>query len=550
MIANATSPDDKAGEIIRQFGLLQGDRGVWEAHWQEIAERIWPNYSYSFNPFWFVTPGGKRMDKVFDSTASLALNRFGAILDSLLTPRNQKWHRIKSSNPDLNKRRDVQLWFENVNNILFHFRYLPEANFSAQNQNNFKGLGSFGTSSMFTDELDGGFGIRYKSMSLGECYFSENHQGIVDKVFRYFGLTARQALQKWGEKVPKMIMDQADTNPNYVWKFLHLVEPRTDDYDPNRRDAKGKKWASYYVSIEGQSILSEGGYRQFPYQVSRYEQAPNEIYGRSPAMDLLPSIKTLNEEKKTMLKAGHRAVDPVLLAYDDGVVDSFSAKPGAVNAGGVSADGRPLVHALPTGNLQISKEMMDDERSLINDGFLVSLFQILTETPQMTATEVLERTKEKGILLAPTIGRQQSEYLGPLIDREIDILSMQGLLPPMPLALKQAGAHYKMEYDSPLSRAQRAEEAVGLMRTIESALQVVQVTQNPEALDFFDWDTIMPEMADINAVPFRWLKSVQAVQALRAQRQQQQAVQNAIQAAPGAAAMVKAGAVASAQGQS
>ena len=40
--------------------------------------------------------------------------------------------------------------------------------------------------------------------------------------------------------------------------------------------------------------------------------------------------------------------------------------------------------------------------------------------PQMTATEVIERTNEKGILLAPTIGRQQSEYLGPMIERELD----------------------------------------------------------------------------------------------------------------------------------
>ena len=36
---------------------------------------------------------------------------------------------------------------------------------------------------------------------------------------------------------------------------------------------------------------------------------------------------------------------------------------------------------------------------VINDAFLVTLFQILTETPEMTATEVIERTREKGALL-------------------------------------------------------------------------------------------------------------------------------------------------------
>jgi hypothetical protein len=89
-------------------------------------------------------------------------------------------------------------------------------------------------------------------------------------------------------------------------------------------------------------------------------------------------------------------------------------------------DGKPLVNTLPTGELQITKEMMDEEAPLINDAFLVSLFQILTETPQMTATEVIERTNEKGILIAPSMGRQGSEYLGVMIPRELDLDAADG----------------------------------------------------------------------------------------------------------------------------
>ncbi|HMU86911.1 MAG TPA: portal protein, partial [Agitococcus sp.] len=267
-------------------------------------------------------------------------------------------------------------------------------------------------------------------------------------------------------------------------------------------------------------------------------------YGRSPAMDVLPSIKTLNEQKKTMLKQGHRAVDPVLLAHDDGVLDSFSLKPGSINFGGITADGTPLVQPLPVGSVAIGKEMMDEERNLINDAFLITIFQILTESPQMTATEVLERTKEKGILLAPTIGRQQSEYLGPLIEREIDVLTKQRLIPPMPQALIEAKGEYRIEYDSPLSRAQRAEEASGLMRTVETAIQVVNVTQDPSPLDYFDWDVIIPEMGTIQAVPERWMRSQEQVEEMRAGRAKQQEQQQLIQAAPAAAAMIKAGAIA------
>jgi hypothetical protein len=540
---NSVFQEETAQRIIREFGLVQGTRGTFESHWQEVAERIWPGMSWKFNPYWYTTPGAKKNQNVFDSTASLALNRFGAILDSLLTPRNQTWHTLAATDKSLNKQRDVHLWFEDVTKILFHQRYLTKANFASQNQQNYKSLGAFGSGCLFIDgmkQVNGvQSGLRYKTVGLGEIYFVENHQGVVDKAFRYFDLTVRQAVQKWGDKLPENIRKAGESNPEQIFHFIHLVEPR-EEVDFSRKDFKGMEYASYYVSKEETKLIEEGGFKVFPYAISRYEQYPGEVYGRSPAMDLLPAIKTLNEEKKTMLKQGQRIVDPVLLAHDDGVVDAFSLKPGAINAGGVTADGRPLVHALPTGNLAMGKELMDDERQLINDGFLVSLFQILTESPQMTATEVLERTREKGILLAPTIGRQQSEYLGPMIERELDILAQQGLLPPMPMALKEAKGQFQIVYDSPLTRAQRADEASGLMRTVESVLNVVNVTQDPSPLFHFNWDAIVPDIAEIQGVPFHWMNSKEVVAAQKQQKAQQAQNQNMIQGAPGAAAMMNA----------
>lgn len=533
-----------ADDLFTEFGYLQGDRGTWNSHWQEIAQRILPSYSNLFHDAQGEqTRGDKRNTYMFDSTASVALGRFGAILDSLLTPRSSTWHRLVASDSDLNENREVKLWFETVNRILFKYRYAPKANFASQNQQNFISLGAFGTGCMFIDQLKGEPGLRYKNNHLGEVYFCENHQGIIDIVYRKFPLRPRQAIQQFGDKTPKKIIEAYDKNRTDLFYFLHCVKPR-EDYDPKRIDYKGMKYASYYLSFDDQSLLTEEGYSTFPYTPSRYSQIPGEVYGRSPAMDVLPAIKTLNEEKKTILKQGHRVVDPVLLAHDDGVLDTFSLKPGSIVAGGVSAEGRQLIHALPVGNLSIGKDLMDDERAIINDAFLVTLFQILVETPQMTATEVIERTREKGILLAPTVGRQQSEYLGPLIEREIDVLSRQGLLPPMPEILKEREDQYRIEYDSPLSRAQRAEEVAGLLRTVETTLNIVNVTQNPEPLDHFNWDKIIPEVAEIQAVPIRWLKSKDEVQTDRDKRSQQQQQQQAVNSLPGVAAMTKAAAVA------
>jgi len=539
----AVGERDIAADIVNLFEQLSGNRGTWEGHWEEIARRIYTDHARYFrNRQVDLTKGDKRTEELFDSTGAIALNRFAAILDSLLTPRNQTWHRVLSSDAELNKDRSVRLWFDDVNALLFKHRYSPKANFASQNQLNFKSLGAFGSGALYIDALDdihGEKGLRYKNCHLGEIYFMENHQGVIDTVIRHFSMTARQAVQKWGpERVPDKINTAMGDNENQEFYFLHFVGPNPT-VDPSRVDFRGMPFISYYVSITEKQLIDTGGYGTMPYATSRYEQAPNEVYGRSPAMEVLPAIKTLNEQKKTLLKQGHRAVDPVLLVHDDGVLDSFSLRPGAINAGGVSKDGRPLVHTLQTGNVQVGKDLMDDERQIINDTFLVTIFQILAETPAMTATEVMERTREKGILLAPTLGRQQSERLGPQIEREVDVLSQLGILPPLPPILEEAGAGFKIEYDSPLSRSQRAEEASGLMRTVEATMNVVNVTQDPSPLDHFNWDVIVPELSDINAVPAKWRNGPNAIAQIRNARAKQAQKQQAIEAAPAAVGLAK-----------
>ncbi len=532
--------EEKAHEIVRLYESESGKRGVWDQHWDEIAQRLYPNASDYFVSR-FRTNGDKRQQEVYDSTGAICLNRFAAIMDSLLTPRNQIWHRIVPNDDALSKDRSARLWYEECTRLLFKHRYAPTANFASQNQAGFKSLGAFGNGILYTDALYSrtAKGLRYKNCHLGEIYFMENHQGLVDKVIRHFDLTARQAIQKWGvERLPPQVKTAFDADPERKFFFIHYVCPN-ESIDPTLLNYKGMEFSSYYVSLEGKKLIEEGGYDVMPYSVSRYEQADNEVYGRSPAMDVLPSVKTLNEQKKTLLKQGHRAVDPVLLVHDDGILDTFSLKPGAANAGGVSKDGKALVHALPVGNVNVGRDMMNDEKDVIKDAFLVTLFQILADNPQMTATEVMERTREKGILLAPTMGRQQSERLGPQIERELDVLSKLNLLPPLPPILREAGVDFKVEYDSPLSRAQRAEEASGLMRTVESAMGVVNATGNPEPLDHFEWDIIIPELSDINAVPVRWRKSMEDIQKIRAGRAEAAQQQQMIDAAPSMASVAK-----------
>lgn len=534
-----------AAELLREFQTMESKRGIWEKHWEEVAQTVLPYYSTSFYTQGNTVPGAQRGQNQYDVTANAALWKFAAAMESMLTPANNKWHRMRHPDQNLMKRRDVQLWFDQVNDAMFYYRYSPHSGYQANQHDGYVSIGAFGTSCIFTDEYHdpmrpGVKGLRYRNVHLGELFFAANFQGQIDKVYRRFKMTLRQIAQKWGQDaLPETHRNQLKDKPENEVQVIHIVKPNPK-FSPKTLDSKAYRYASYYVLREATHLLSEGGYRCMPYSTARYLTAPGELYGRSPAMNVLPSIKMLNEEKKTLIKQGHRAVDPVLLAHDDGILDGFSLKPGAVNYGGVNADGRPLVHALPVGNVAIGKEIMDDERYAINDAFLVTLFQILIQTPQMTATEVLERAREKGALLSPTMGRFQAESLGPMVEREFDLLMWQNLIPPPPPALIEAGAEYQVEYDAPLNRAMRSDEAAGTMRTLQWAAEIAAQTQDPSAMDWFDVDQIIPELLAINGAPYRFVRDPQAVQAMRQGRQQAQQAQQLVQALPGLAAMTKA----------
>lgn len=540
MKAQTIVQEEKVEYVLTLMSEMETKRALWVPHWQEVSQVVLPHYTNSFYPMGNTTPGAKKNQSQYDPSATTALFRFAAAMESMLTPRSKRWHGLRASNADLMRNRNVALWFEQVTDIMFYYRYAPEANYASQQHAGYVSSGAFGTSCLFSDKRPDGKGMYYRNIDVGELFIAENSCGLVDKVIRRFRCTNRQCAQEFGySNLPGAMQERMERQPEDLVTVIHAVYPR-ESYDEITLSSKRYKYASCYVIQDYQHLVHEGGYRTLPYAVSRYVTAPNEVYGRSVAMMVLPSVKVLQEEKKIVLKQGHRALDPVLLAHDNGLLGAFTLKNGAVNMGAVSAEGRPLVHTLPSGQIQIGKELMDDERMAINDAFLVTLFQILVDTPQMTATEVLERAAEKGALLSPTMGRFQSESLGTLIKREYDLLSSMGAFPPMPPELAEAGGSWDIEFDAPLNRSMRAEQASGGLRTLQFAVEIAANTQNPAILDIFDTDIMLREVADIYGMPIRWLRDDETVGQLRQQRNEQQSTQQLVQALPGASAMVKA----------
>lgn len=538
-------------EIVSRFSKLKGERGTWESHWEEIAERVLPRQMGFLGDR---TEGEKKTQKVFDSGPMIALDRFAAIMDSMLTPRQTTWHGLRATVKELNDDFEVRTWFQEANRILYDARYSPKANFAGQNSERWISMGAFGTGVLFID-YEPGVGLRYKNVNLKNIFLLENHQGAIDTVFRKFDFTARQAAQKWGtDHLPEKILKalESDNDKEKKFPFIHVVMPRVD-FDKTRADVRGKPFTSLYISEEDKELVTpESGYTSFPYAISRYVTAPDEVYGRSPAMLALPDIKMLNEMSKTDIRAVHKLIDPPLLLHDDGIMGnggmSVNLTPGGLNFGGVSRDGRQLIQPLQTGaRVDISESKMEQRRGSIDNAFLVTLFQLLVDTPRMTATEALIRTQEKGMLLTPTMGRQQSEALGPQIEREMDLLIRHNVLPPLPQALIDAKGSYEITYESPMSRMQRAEELVGVQRTMELLVPFAQF--NPEVMDIFDPDKLAQLTAEVSGVPTIVIRSPDKIAGIRDARAQQQQAAELVGAAQPVASAIKDLAQAEALGQ-
>jgi hypothetical protein len=549
---------------LRLFSELQTYRNVHAGVWEESAALVDPKSRNTFFYGNYNWPGTKKTEQQVDSTGALALQQFCAIADSLVTPKNQFYQGFKS-NRELMKIKEVRAYFDDLRDVVLDYRERDIGNFRSQNFSNWKSLGAFGNGTMFIDAFDGRWhenaqGLRYRAVPLGETFFGENHQGLVTTLVRWFRRTASQAVEAWGiDALPSTLRPALELNAQTPFNFLHCVYPRPMDgensYDPDRLDFRGKPFTSHYISIEGNCLMApRGGYRVFPYAVSRYGQSPGEVYADGPTQLTLSELKTLNAEKRIFLKTGHRASDPVLLINDDGLM-SWNLKPGAINPGGVNAQGQVLVHAMPTGNIQITEKMMEVSAAIVDTMFLTSLFKTLTQHPEMTATQVLELLNERGMLVAPVLGRQFSEYLGGMSYREVDLLANmrdrrgRPILPPMPGALKEAGGEYQIKDTSPLAMAARTNEVAGFNRWVEQLHQWAAISGDPSVLDPVNFDQASPESAQIQGVTERWISGPQQIAAKRQNRAKQQANQQKIQALPAQAAMIKAQAAAQAAGQ-
>jgi hypothetical protein len=499
---------DQASFLISRFNNLDEAKNAYSSDWNEIK--------------WLFKLASKKdnVRKSRDSTAALALERFGAALQMILTPKDQEWHSLKAETEQLNENQAINGFLQKATQLLHELR--NSSNFIMAINQVYLSLGAYGTGVLFVDEKPDRSGIDYRCIPLEECWIAQNSTSQVDTVFRKYTLTARQAIQEFGaDNLPENIVKDSEDEKRFEapHDFLHCVFPRSD-YSPWKpKTARNMPIASYHVAYDKKVIVRESGYRTMPYIVSRYIKLPdNDPYGISPAMQVLSDALMLNEMQYTIARAAQKAVDPPLLLSDNDVLSGFDLRAGALNYAAVSPEGKQLVYPLQTGaNLPLGFEMIEQKRKAINDAFLITLFQVLTDTPNMTATEATLRKQEQGDMLAPAMSRQQSELLEPLIARELDILEANGVFNEIPEGLTRA----VIQYESPLAKVQRGQDGLAIIKVFEMTEKLFQMF--PEMIKMFKPEEVIRKIVNSFSAPVEIILSPEEMAAMQQMMAAQQA---------------------------
>ena len=259
------------------------------------------------------------------------------------------------------------------------------------------------------------------------------------------------------------------------------------------------------------------GYHELPFMAPRFYKNPWEMYGRGPGTTALPDVKMLMEVMRTTIRAAQKATDPPLQAPDDGFLNPIRTTPGGVNF--YRAGSTDRIEPIDFGsNPGVGYDVVNDLRARIREVFFIDQLQ-LREGPQMTATEVLQRTEEKLRLMGPLMGRLQTELLGPMLGRVFGILNRQGKIPPMPEVMQGQGI--RPIYTSPVAKAQEQVEANGLMRSLQVLTPFLEM--EPQVTDRFDGDEIAKGVFEMFSVRPRFLRTDEATAQIRETRKKDQA---------------------------
>ena len=478
--------DPRIDEYTKRLEGMKTSRGPYEAVWRDATKYVLPNRGdFTTGP---TSKGHARTEYIYDGTAPWANEQLAAGLAGFLTSPTQRWFKLRFANDEIDKRRDARKYLENTENVMYeHIFNSPLTNFAPQSHELYLDIGAFGTSVMMIEDR-AGKPINFQTFHLNNCWIAEDGSGQVDTVYRKILKTNREIVQKYKNKLSSQQLEAVMKKPFEEAECLHIVEPN-DDFVPGSGVNTKMPWVSTLILMDKEkAILEESGFRDFPYVVPRWQKTAEETYGRGPSSTAMPDIKMANTMMKTIIKAGQKITDPPLQVPDDGFMLPIRTSPASLNYFRAGISDR-IEEFGNKGRVDIGLDLLKNRHEHIMRVFHIDIMRMKEDGPEMTATEILQRQEEKMRNISPMTGRMQSEYASPMIQRVYRIGARRKMFPDLPSDLVDQAI--KIEYSSPVARAQKATQLQNATRVLEAITPLISI--KPELADklaadgYFDW---------------------------------------------------------------
>ena len=499
----------------RIYDTQKSNRASLEAYWQEKQKFCLPRNAYITKQY---NIGDRIPTDIYDETAILANAYFAAGMQAYMSGPQTKWFGLACRNRGLMVKRNVLDYFKDSEDVIYSM--INGSNFYQEDVEGYLGLGSIGTDVLYCEE-DIKEDIRFDCLNIENVIICNDASGRVNIAYIEYEYDASQAYGKFGDKAGvkvKECYEKGDYSTKF--KYLFAIFPR-EVYDQSKKDAKNMPYAALWIDRERKDIVREGGYKQFPFMVSRFAKMKGTPYGAAVADNVFPTIKMSNEMEHTVILSAQNQVAPPLEIPDEAFLRPYNFNPRGRN---IKNAGFPNEHITPInmgGNTALGIEYIERKQNKISQAFYNDLFLAIEQIGTMTATEVQIRNNQRMQLLGSAIGNIMREKLSPVIERVYAIAAKLNKLPPLPPEL--ANEDYIIEYVSPLARAQKSLELNNLNQAMQIIASFGQV--NPEVFDKINFDELVDYTAEITNIAPDVIRSDDEVEDIRSSRAEQASMQ-------------------------
>ena len=436
-------------EYIRsRFEALRSQRRTIETTWDVVERFCAPYRGEMFRDQQSEHEIDWRRREVYETTAIMAVQNLAASIHGGMTNPKIRWFDLAFRSDNLRGNTPAAIWLEECA-ARCHLA-LQESDFDLEINEAYLDLTSFGTSVLVEEPLNDEIweGLDFTTIPIKEIFFEMDHKDRVLKLYRRLQWTPVQIIDKFGEEnVPDDIKERAKNARGVDQKeeIIFCVYPRKNykNIDVSQPLApKLRPFGSKYIRHKDASQLGdEGGFYEMPAFVTRWRKTSESQWGNSPAMIALADVLTLNQLVELDLRSREKAVDPAVLVTERGLMGDLDLDPAGLTVVRTLDD----IQAWDTGaKFDATNDTIQRLQNQIKEVFFLDKLD-LKESPEMTATEVLERTERMHRLLGPTVGRLQNDLLDPLIQRTFNMLMRAGQLPPIPPELADADTDMDIE---------------------------------------------------------------------------------------------------------